>query len=127
MNQQPIKLFIKTLTLMKLINIHPTVMQRLVQLMLTMRKMRLFQISNLSQTSGTHKTMDLKVKWYQNKNVRSTNLVPQHLNTPLQAFELVLKRDFIELILVVVNTNAKSERFYRRFPQSFQIMGFQGL
>ena len=71
--------------------------------------------------------MDLKVKWYQNKNFRSTNLVPQHPNTPLQAFELVLKRDFIELILVVVNTNAKSERFYRRFPQSFQIMGFQGL
>ena len=71
--------------------------------------------------------MDSKVKWYQNKNVSSTNLVPQHLNTPLQAFELVLKRDFIELILVLVNTNAKSERFYRRIPQSLQIMGFQGL
>ena len=55
MNQQLIKLLIKTLTLDKLITIHQTVMQRLVQLMVTIRKMRLLQISTLSQPSGTLK------------------------------------------------------------------------
>ena len=61
----------------------------------------------------------------QNKNIGPSNLVPQHLNTPLQAFELVFKRDFIELI--IVNTNATYERFYRQFPRSSQIMHYQGV
>ena len=47
---------------------------------------------------------------FQNKNIGPTNLVLQHLNTPWEAFELVFKRDFIEVILV--NTNAKYEKLY---------------
>ena len=94
-----------------------------------------------SSVRSTYKSKNPKVKWskepreirgllpkeniIQNKNIGPAILVSQHLNTSFEVSESVFKRDFIELILV--NTNAKCERFYRQFPRSPQIMHFQGL
>ena len=68
-----------------------------------------------SSVRNTYKTKDLKVKWskkpceicgrlpkestIQNENIGPINLALQHLNTPLEAFALVFKMDFIELII----------------------------